>query len=362
MRLPEAPVDWSLTDAHPDAFLALEAGSGADPVAGLRVLHANPAVRRVLGMAPEGLIGLRWEELECRVFLADRPEVLAGVLEHGTPWVDEQAHPWRGRERWWRVTLTRARPGLLTLWLADITEHQRLERQRAEFEQQLIGIVSHDLRNPLGVIHLGVAALLRRGEELEERTLRSLHRIQSATERASRMVRDLLDFTQARLGGGIPLVPQPVDLHALCRQVVDEAQSLFPEREVLLEQHGDCTGRWDGDRLSQVLQNLLTNALKYSPADTPVSVVTRAEEDQAVVRIHNEGPPIPADRLARLFEPLQRGSTERGKADRSVGLGLYIVRHIVTAHGGGVRVQSTHEEGTTFTVRLPRALAPDSKQ
>ncbi|HEX8819960.1 MAG TPA: ATP-binding protein, partial [Archangium sp.] len=111
---------------------------------------------------------------------------------------------------------------------------------------------------------------------------------------------------------------------------------------------------WDPDRLGQVVQNLVTNALKYSPGDTPVRIETHAENGDVVLSVHNEGAPIPAERLGRIFQPLQRATGDVDKAGRSIGLGLYIVKQVVDAHGGTVWVESTAEAGTTFTMRLPR--------
>jgi PAS domain S-box-containing protein len=240
--------------------------------------------------------------------------------------------------------------------LQDISEQKRQEgqaRMRAEFEEQLIGIVSHDLRNPLNAISLSVAALVRQ-EDLNERQAKGISRIQASAERATRMIRDLLDFTRARLGGGILLQRGPCDLHALTEQVVEEVRLAHPEREVHLAGSGPGGGQWDGDRLAQVITNLVSNALAYSPPGTPVRVETSGEEDAVLLRVHNTGEPIPPELLPRLFEPLTRGKKEKaGTTSRSIGLGLYIVNHIVRAHGGRVEVRSNPNEGTTFTVRLP---------
>ena len=230
----------------------------------------------------------------------------------------------------------------------------KAERERMlEFEQQLIGIVSHDLRNPLNAILLGATALAR-SEALDERAAKSVRRIQSSAERATRLVKDLLDFTQARLGGGIPLRPGPMDLHALVRQVVEEVEVAYPERQLEVRQKGEARGEWDSDRIAQVVINLVTNALKYSPEDTPVRIITREEESHVSLSVCNAGAPIPSEKLTSIFEPLQRATAEVDKSGRSVGLGLYIVKHIVEAHGGTIDVTSTEAEGTRFTVRLPR--------
>ncbi|HYO71661.1 MAG TPA: ATP-binding protein, partial [Archangium sp.] len=245
----------------------------------------------------------------------------------------------------------------------DITERMRGQeelRRRAEFEGQLIGIVSHDLRNPLGAITLGATALLQRGG-LEERQAKNVVRIHSSAERAIRLIRDLLDFTQARLGGGIPVSRQPMELHGVTRQVVDEVRMAHPERHIDVETRGDGRGHWDADRLAQVLTNLLSNALSYSPPGTPVKVRTRGEDGAVVLEVWNAGEPIPPEQLPRLFEPLERGAGQKDRAGRSIGLGLFIVRNIVEAHGGTITVRSGEAEGTAFTVRLPRHPPPEAR-
>ena len=246
----------------------------------------------------------------------------------------------------------------------EVTEQVRLrqsaerlaheERARRDFEQHLIGIVSHDLRNPLGAILLGLQVLLRR-EGLDARTMQSLVRLHASTERAVRMVRDLLDFTQARLGGGLKIERTSLDMLELVRGVVEEFRLTHAERELRLEQHGDGRGQWDADRLTQLLGNLVSNALKYSPPETPITVRTRAEEDALWLEVHNLGEPIAPEALPRLFQPLQRAVAGIDKAGRSVGLGLYIVEQIARAHGGDIQVRSSALEGTRFTVRLPRS-------
>jgi PAS domain S-box-containing protein len=266
-----------------------------------------------------------------------------------------------GVYRWF---LTRAHPmkdaaGRVVKWFGtstDIEDKVRAQedlRRRVEFERQLIGIVSHDLRNPLGAITLGATALLQR-DDLDERQTKSVVRIQSSAERAIRLIRDLLDFTQVRMGGGIPVNRKPMDLHGFTRQVVDEVQLVHPERRIDVVAQGDGRGEWDPDRLAQVLTNLLSNALNYSPPDTPVTVRTLGTEGERVLEVHNWGAPIPSEKLPLLFEPLERGAAQQDRMGRSIGLGLFIIRHIVESHGGSITVRSEAEEGTTFTVHLPR--------
>ncbi len=230
-----------------------------------------------------------------------------------------------------------------------------LEQERAGFEQQLIGIVSHDLRTPIAAITMGAAVLLRR-PDVEERQRRTVERILSSAGRANRMIHDLLDFTQARLGGGIKAQRLPGDFHAIVRQVVEESKVSNPGRILRLTQTGDGGGEWDADRLSQLVSNLLSNALHYSPPDSVVRIETRGEPEHLVLTVRNAGAPIPSEALPRLFQPMQRG-VGGGSEARSVGLGLYIVDQVVRAHGGSVSVTSSHEDGTAFTVSLPRSVS-----
>jgi signal transduction histidine kinase len=239
----------------------------------------------------------------------------------------------------------------------DVSSERRAEaelRQRADFERQLIGIVSHDLRNPLQAIQLSAATLLRR-PGVDDRQAAVIHRISGTAERMTRMIRDLLDFTRARMGGGLALVRRPLDLHALARQVVDEVQLAHPGRAVQVQREGDAQGDWDEDRLAQLLGNLLNNALAYSPPGSPVRVSTRGLDGEVLLEVHNRGEPIAPEQLPRLFRPFERGEHQVTSAGRSIGLGLFIVDGIVRAHGGRIEVRSTASEGTTFTVRLPRA-------
>ena len=235
--------------------------------------------------------------------------------------------------------------------LVRIRKQAELLKSRADFEEKLIGIVSHDLRNPLNAILLGANYLIR-GDSLNDVSHRAVSRIRSSAERATRLIRDLLDFTQARLGSGISIRRDQVDLYAVIRQTEEELEILFPTREIELQLEGSGEGNWDSDRVIQVIQNLMTNALTYSPAGTKVLLQLRGDQDSVNIAIHNEGPPIAPEMLTRIFEPMQR-ATGVGDGGRSIGLGLYIVQQIVQAHGGTIDVTST-EEGTTFSVRLMR--------
>lgn len=239
---------------------------------------------------------------------------------------------------------------------SDVTALKAQEReaaQRAVLAEQLVGIVSHDLRNPLNAVLLGTH-LLRSGE-LSPSNARVAARIASSAERANRLVADLLDFTQARLGGGLRVVTRPMDLHSLVAECVEEVRVSWPGRMIDVRTSGPGTGRADPDRLAQLVSNLATNALTYGSADQPVIITSSVHDESLEIQVSNHGRPIEAELLAHIFEPLRRGEHSVKLGSRSIGLGLYIVREIASAHGGRVTVTSSEAEGTKFVVQLPRA-------
>jgi len=291
-------------------------------------------------------------EMERRTAACER-EGADFEMDFRVVWPDERVH-WLSCKGKTFVDAS-GRPLYMTGACVDITAQKRQEAealQLADFERQILGIVSHDLRNPLSVIRISASMLLAR-EGLDERQSKNLTRIISASDRATRLIRDLLDFSQARLGGGIPVQRRKMDLFELTRGVVEELAASHPEREVELAQEGDGTGEWDGDRLAQVLGNLIGNALQHGTPETPVWVRCHGTAAEVFIEVQNEGGPIEPSLLPKLFEPFRRGR-QAGNGAGSVGLGLYITRQLVLAHGGGITVGSNAEAGTCFTVRLPR--------
>jgi sigma-B regulation protein RsbU (phosphoserine phosphatase) len=137
--------------------------------------------------------------------------------------------------------------------------------------------------------------------------------------------------------------------------VLAELEASHPGRIECSLEADDPQGEWDPDRLVQVVENLVTNALRYGAAGGTVRVRTCCDAGSLTLQVHNDGVPMPADKMAVIFEPLQRAvSAEQPNTDRSIGMGLFIVRHIVEAHRGHMTVESTYERGTSFTVHLPR--------
>lgn len=231
----------------------------------------------------------------------------------------------------------------------DVTE----QRQTADFREHLLGIASHDLRGPLSAITMAAAVIARRPQPMDPQLARLVGQIQSSADRAARMVRDLLDLTQGRLGGGIPLAPTEVEIDRLVHGIVEEVRAAHPARVIELHCPPAGRARWDPDRISQVIANLLGNAISYGAPERPVTLRVAARAAAVELAVHNHGPAIPADKLARMFEPFARGAAA-DHAQRSVGLGLYIVKEVVSGHRGAIAVSSDAAAGTTFTVTLPR--------
>jgi signal transduction histidine kinase len=231
----------------------------------------------------------------------------------------------------------------------------RYTRRLATYRDQSLGIVGHDLRDPIGAIQMAATVLVR-SEDLPAKHAKMASRILNSVTRMNRLVSDLLDLTRTRLGGGIPITPRPTDLGVVCREVIQETQAHHPDRSVRLQPAGSLRGEWDGDRLAQVVSNLVSNAIQHGSKDTPITVAARDEGEHVLLTVHNEGRPIPETAIDSVFEPLVRKPTdgEDATTPRSLGLGLFIVREIVSAHDGDIRVMSSEEHGTTFAVRLPR--------
>jgi signal transduction histidine kinase len=231
---------------------------------------------------------------------------------------------------------------------------QRVDRSR----QMFLAILGHDLRNPLTSIIMSADVLARRGD-LDEDASAMISQIAAGVAVMDRMIVDLLIFTGAGLGAEVPLSPAAMDLGDLCREVINEMHAGYPARELRVELQGDLTGEWDAARLRQVVSNLLGNAVQHGAETGPVELCVRSVGPEAVLSVRNGGPPIAPDVLPTIFDPLVRAvaSTPEMRRQRrpgSIGLGLYIARAVVTAHGGTIDVSSSAGTGTLFTVRLPR--------
>jgi PAS domain S-box-containing protein len=252
----------------------------------------------------------------------------------------------------------------------DEPEHKRVigvlrdatRRHRAdEFRKLSAGIVAHDLRSPLTAIKLTGQMLLER-EDLPDGALQKIRFMVRRVDKVVNMLEWLLLYTQAEFGGGLRLDKGPTDLEQVCRDAISDVQASHPETGIHFQADGNCRGIWDRARLTVVISNLVGNAVKHGQPGQPIIIFARDEGDQVALHVHNAGPPIPTELLPEIFEPFRRAGKQRGSTEGSFGLGLYIVREIVAAHGGTIEVSSSAAGGTTFVVHLPRGAAAHPAQ
>lgn len=227
---------------------------------------------------------------------------------------------------------------------------ERFTTTADHYHDQSLGILGHDLRSPLTSVIAG--ATLLAGDTLTEAQRHDIAgRVVASAKRMNRMVADLLDLTRIRFGDAIPVVRTEVDLEPLLEQVIAEHVPAH-RAGVRLATRGDLHGEWDSDRIAQVVANLVRNAIEHGAVEAPITVNAESRDDDVVITVQNSGPAIPRDTLTTLFDPDKR--PHDGSSKEGLGLGLYIAWHVVEAHGGDIRVESTDADGTRFFVRLPR--------
>lgn len=235
--------------------------------------------------------------------------------------------------------------------IAESVGHFHIQTDQAR--NLLLGMLGHDMRTPLTAIiatatHL---AALNAGEEVSnaaERLIRSGASMQSLLD-------DLVNFNRTQLGLGIKVLPSEIELEHEIADELEQLRTAHPSRRLELHVDGDTRGQWDRVRLKQVLRNLVSNAIRYGDPGSPVAVGLHGDESEVRLEIRNRGEPIDESILTQLFHPLRRGllSADIQGAEEGLGLGLFIVREIVEAHGGTVEARSEKNE-IVFVVRLPR--------
>ncbi|WP_285431839.1 HAMP domain-containing sensor histidine kinase [Pseudomonas sp. fls2-241-R2A-110] len=217
-----------------------------------------------------------------------------------------------------------------------------------------LAILGHDLRAPLQAVSMSTELLLRKAT-LEGDALTCAINIKRGARHMAVMVSDLLELVRSRLGKSLPIEPKPMDLADAAHAAIAEACAGNPECDPIVRVVGDTRGVWDAGRLDQLLQNLIGNALQHGLNKRDVTVTVTGEPDSVRLTVHNFGVPIPDDAIPTLFDPLVRSASEDlGQPTTSLGLGLFIVKEVVDAHGGTIDVISNQTDGTLFTVVLPR--------
>jgi signal transduction histidine kinase len=217
-----------------------------------------------------------------------------------------------------------------------------------------LAILGHDLRAPLQAVSMSTELLLRKAT-LEGDALTCAINIKRGARHMAVMVSDLLELVRSRLGKSLPIEPKPMDLADAAHAAIAEACAGNPECDPIIRVVGDTRGTWDAGRLDQMLQNLIGNAIQHGLNKRDVTVTVTGEPDSVRLTVHNFGVPIPEDAIPTVFDPMVRSASEDlGQPTTSLGLGLFIVKEVVDAHGGTIDVSSNQTDGTLFTVVLPR--------
>ncbi|MDI1428825.1 sensor histidine kinase [Polyangium sorediatum] len=243
----------------------------------------------------------------------------------------------------------------LALLIENVELYNMLEERIAALHQEqrmrdvLSSILVHDLRGPLAAAR--VAAQMADRSTEDPKLKRWTSTVLRSLDRTERMVSDLLDAQRVQAGERLPIARERCDVLDIVRDLVAELSQQHGDRFVVVAPEGPTTGNFGCEELRRAFWNLASNALKYGSAD-PVRFTVRSLPDQVEVEVHNEGPPIPADEQATLFEPFTRARHEHASPG-GWGLGLAVVRGVAEAHGGSVDVVSARGRGTSFTMRLP---------
>jgi PAS domain S-box-containing protein len=318
------------------------------------VLRAhNPQFERIVGVLPATVGDLPLRPLAGRGAPSPLERAMAGQG------VDAEEFEWAradGASCWVRLSATPMpdRPGAghgALVVIVDVAEQHGLDIVR----QQVLGVVAHDLRNPLSALRMTTSLLAKPAEMPPPRRVQLAERMLGTIGRMEGMVNALLEYARAEAGVPVRLTRERVDIGSTFERVKKEMEIVYPGRAVGERRVGRLEGLWDGPRIERVVTNLLSNALKHGRDDAPVEVVLDGSAATEVsMTVHNQGAPIDPDLLPKIFEPFTVGPLGQDGRRRSVGLGLFIVKYLVGAHGGTVAVRSTAEEGTTFEVTLPR--------
>ncbi|MGY2443481.1 sensor histidine kinase [Pseudomonas sp. SDO52101_S400] len=217
-----------------------------------------------------------------------------------------------------------------------------------------LAILGHDLRAPLQAVTMSIELLMRKAA-LQGDALQCALNIKHGSRHMAAMVSDLLELVRSRLGKSLPIEPAPMDMADAARAAIAEACAGNPDSNPTLKTEGDTRGVWDAGRIDQLLQNLIGNALQHGSNPQEVLVTLRGDAENLHLSVHNHGTPIPEEAIGTLFDPLVRSADEElGQPSTSLGLGLFIVKEVVTAHGGTIEVSSSEADGTLFSVVLPR--------
>ncbi len=328
------------------------------------ILHYNRQWYEYTGTTAEQMRGWGWQQVH-------RPDVLPEVLDRWRAAIAaeipfEMAFPLRRHDGEFRWFLTRATPvrdssGKLVRWIGintDIDDQKNAETALAEAvraREELLAMVSHDLRNPMNAALMAATQIEFLTDEGEpgDRVRKATGIIKRAIDRMNRLVSDLLDLSRLEAKQPISIEIDGYDLTAIVLQTVESAETLIQNRKLSMESKVAPEPIWadcDGGRIRQVLENLIGNAIKFTRDGGSIQVELSKTDHEALFLVRDSGVGIKEDQLPHIFSAYWQGDTNR---KRGVGLGLAIVKAIVDAHGGRVWAESKANAGATFHFAIP---------
>lgn len=226
-------------------------------------------------------------------------------------------------------------------------------RDVRETKDRFLAILGHDLRTPIGAMVMSAQFMLEAGE-LSETQRMLLTRMEATSRRMNRLVADLLEFTRTRFGDAIPIEAVDMDVARMVEDVASEVRASYPASVIEVRSSGELQGHWDCERLTQALTNLVSNAVQHGSGGALVEIEALGSEKEALISVRNQGTPMTREQIDHVFERMKSFGAPEGNDRRHLGLGLYIVDKIVRAHHGSIDVESSAENGTMFTIHLPR--------
>jgi signal transduction histidine kinase len=215
--------------------------------------------------------------------------------------------------------------------------------------ERFVATLTHDLRTPLSTAHLNLERFVQRIKAPED--VEKLRKILANLDRIDSMIAELLDANRIEAGEGLTLTLADVDLTAIARQILEEQKGIRGDR-LVLDAPPELRGFWDAAALRRVIENLISNAVKYGERDTSVAIALQKTGSRVSLSVHNRGRPIAPEDQRHLFQPYHRTRSAQ-ESHQGWGLGLTLVRGVAQAHHGSVEVESSADRGTTFTVQLP---------
>ena len=225
-------------------------------------------------------------------------------------------------------------------------------QEERELREKFVSALSHDLRNPLAIVTMCALIMKRKSDDIE--IIEMTDRITSSAARADRMIHNLLDVSRIKVGAGIPLTIQECNLDECVEYVITDQEELYGARFRVENSSGEIKGFWDNMGLHRILENLVSNAVKYGAPYSEITIKLSSSADAVEIQVKNEGDPILAEEQIDLFNHFNRAKSAEKNGQKGWGIGLALVKGITEAHHGSVGVHSTKKDGTTFTIRMPR--------